>query len=267
MNDAANNFKHRAELVLGPQVMKRLDEIKVIVFGVGGVGSWCAESLVRSGVRNLTIVDSDIVCATNINRQAQATSLNIGARKVDEMSAILKAINPEANINSLHRSFEESTADSFNLAEYDYVIDAIDSVKNKVLLIELCLQYKLKFYSSMGAGAKTDPSRIRVARLTDTQNCPLARVVRQSLRKKKLTTDIWCVFSDELPVKPAIQAICGTGNCADSTEFNEQNAEDSAVDWCAHKKRINGALVHITGIFGFTLASLVIRDVMKDCSK
>ena len=122
-------------MVLGNVAIKKISEVKVIIFGAGGVGSWCAESLIRTGILNLTIVDSDIICPTNVNRQVQATSLNTGASKAAEIAKRLQEINPTADVTAIHNVFDETTSDSFNLSSYDYVIDAIDCLKNKVLIV------------------------------------------------------------------------------------------------------------------------------------
>jgi tRNA A37 threonylcarbamoyladenosine dehydratase len=250
-------------MVLGASVMEILSRIRVIIFGVGGVGSWCAESLVRTGLKNLTIVDSDIICPTNINRQVQATSLNIGRSKVEELGVRLRSINPEANITAVHASYDETSAHEFKLSEYDFVIDAIDSLKNKVLLLEQCVAGGVTVYSSMGAGARNNPARIKIELISKTKNCPLARRVRKLLRDKHVTADILCVYSDELPVDPAVETLCGTGECVcvnDRDTYCSEN-ESTAVDWCGMKKQVNGALVHITAIFGFMLAGMVIEHV------
>jgi tRNA threonylcarbamoyladenosine dehydratase len=265
MNKLYRNIIHRSEMVLGKEIMDAISSVSVIIFGVGGVGSWCAESLVRTGVKNITIVDSDIICPTNINRQAQATSINIGKSKVDEMKVRLIAINKDANITALHAAYDEKSHDSFNLSSYDYVIDAIDSLKNKILLLEMCVQSNITVYSSMGAGARSDPTRIKIDMISKTSNCPLARRVRKLLREKNITSDIPCVYSDELPVSPAIETLCGTGECVcvhDRESFCSENEAES-IDWCGMKKQVNGALVHVTAVFGFMLAGMVIRDIMN----
>lgn len=269
MNSYYANLIHRTELVLGHDSMVKIESARVIIFGVGGVGSWCAEALVRSGIVNLTIVDSDIVCETNINRQAEALSSTVGNIKVVEMQKRLLDINPFANICAINKPFMKETAEEFNLDTYDYVIDAIDSLQHKCFLIQTCLEKKIKIVSSMGAGAKTDPSLIKTDLLERTFNCSLARAVRQRLKKNKVSSRFLCVFSTELPVKPQAIAMCSNGNCAcacdrkkinDESAFNEKT-ELQAVDWCAQKKQINGAMVHITGIFGFTIASCILNDI------
>lgn len=252
-------------MVLGKEAMAAVSKTNVIIFGIGGVGSWCAESLVRTGVRNLTIVDSDIICPTNINRQAEATSLNIGKSKVDEMKSRLLAINNGAMIRAIHSAYDHNTFESFDVASYDYVIDAIDSLQNKILLLEQCVKTNTTVYSSMGAGARTDPSMIKIDLIRKTTNCPLARRVRKMLRDKNVTADIMCVYSDEIPVPPAIETLCGTGECVcvhDRNSYCSENDVES-IDWCGMKKQVNGALVHITAVFGFMLASLVIQDLIN----
>ena len=153
----------RSELLLGDEAMCRIGEKRVIIFGVGGVGSWCAESLVRSGIKHLTIVDSDRVCITNINRQLMATSKTVGQVKVEALKERLLSINPSAEITALQQIFTAETAESFDIGSYDYIIDAIDSLKDKTLLILMATQTDAKFFSSMGAALKLDPTRIKIA--------------------------------------------------------------------------------------------------------
>jgi tRNA A37 threonylcarbamoyladenosine dehydratase len=230
----------------------------VILFGVGGVGSWCAQALIRTGVVHLTVVDSDVVCVTNVNRQAQAVSGNIGRVKVDELKNMLLAINPDAEITALRKIYSEETRNDFGLDACDYIIDAIDSISCKVDLIDTALKLGKKIYSSMGAACKLDPSRIKTASIWKTSGCPLARQVRKGLRKRNAAGDFLCVYSDEaLPNHDTVSA-CGTGDC-----YCPKMNEDGGVDdtWCGRKAVINGSLVHITGTFGFHLAGLVIRDV------
>jgi tRNA A37 threonylcarbamoyladenosine dehydratase len=268
------NITHRTEMVLGGEALRMLQASRVIVFGVGGVGSWCAEALVRTGVTDITIVDSDIICATNINRQLQATSLNVGKVKVEELAARLRSLNPEARITAVNKAFEAESWEDFGLGDFDFVIDAIDSMQNKALLIEKTQAAAAAkpghgpvLFSSMGAAAKLDPTRVRVARLDQTHVCPLARHIRKMLRDRSVPADFLCVYSDELPIDPQARSLCGTDSCTctlDRRAHNRQAGEDGqASDWCAKKKRINGSLVHITGVFGFMLAGLVVQETRK----
>ena len=222
----------RSELLLGPEAMERIAEKRVIIFGVGGVGSWCAESLVRSGIKQLTIVDSDSVCTSNINRQLMATTETVGQVKVDVLRQRLLAINPSAQINAIHEFFTAETAETFHLDTYDYIIDAIDSLKDKALLILMACETKATFFASMGAALKLDPTRIKISEFWKIQGDPLARVLRKRFKREGQypSRKFLCVYSDEL-IEPQ-----GEGK---------------------------GSLVHITAIFGFMLASLVIQDITK----
>lgn len=260
---ARGHLFHRTTLLLGRDTMHALAATRVAIFGVGGVGSWAAEALVRSGVVHLLLVDSDTVCSTNVNRQIQATSLNVGRSKVEELRKRLLEINPHALITAHHGAYNEHTASQFSMEDHDYVLDAIDSLKNKVLLIEHCLDAGVTIYASMGAAAKVDPTMVRVAPLSKTRICPLARMVRKRLARRGINADFPCVFSEEMPINPSAETLCGTGQCACRHSKTGPTGDDDAndPDWCALKKQINGTVVHITGVFGLTLASLVIRDV------
>lgn len=264
---------HRTAMLVGKPAMDRLATARVAVFGVGGVGSWSAEALVRSGIEQLTLVDSDVVCSTNVNRQLQATSLNVGKSKVDELAKRLLEINPHARIDARHIAFTARSCDQFDLGSYDYVLDAIDSLQNKVLLIERCLDAGTTIYSCMGAGAKLDPTQVKAGPLSRTRMCPLAKMVRKRLGKKCVSREFLCVYSEEPPRDPTLETFCGTGQCAcshsqapgkpspDATQPDEDHP-----DWCAAKTRVNGTAVHVTAVFGFTLAGLVIQDLARKAS-
>lgn len=266
MDSFYKSMTHRSEMLLGKSVMDKLSGIKIIIFGLGGVGSWCAEGLVRSGLINLTIVDSDIICPTNINRQIQATSLNIGKSKALELKKRLLEINPSANIDAKHAVYNETTYEDFSLGSFDYVIDAIDSIRNKIHLIERCTKSNVKFFSSMGAASKTDPTKVKIDLLSNTKNCPLARIVRRNLRKQDISTDFFCVYSDELPLDQGSKIPSGSVNteCAEDTEEFTGEYNLKPADLHGNKKRINGSLVHITGAFGFMLTGMVINDIIKN---
>lgn len=254
---------NRAQLLLGSDAMERLSSIKVIIFGVGGVGSWCAESLVRSGISHLTVVDSDRVCITNINRQLMATVKTVGQVKVEALKERLLTINPMAEIDARQQIFSEETADSFCLDSYDYIIDAIDSLKDKRLLIEMACNTKAVFFSSMGAALKMDPTRIKVTEFWKVEGCPLARALRQRFKrlKRKPARKFLCVYSDELLENKGHNASCGTEKCMCPKAKNGPG--DAALlnhEWCSSKAQINGSLMHITAIFGMTIAGLVVKD-------
>ena len=237
----------RMELLVGNAAMEQLYAKRVIIFGVGGVGSWCAESLVRSGIRRLTIVDSDRVCITNINRQLMATTETVGQVKVEALKQRLLSINPSAEITALQQIFCQDTADSFQLDTYDYIIQA-------------------RFFSSMGAALKMDPTRIRVAEFWRVQGDPLARALRKRFKRdgQYPKRKFQCIYSDELLQNLGTVTTCGTEQCL--CPKAKAGPGDPALlnhEWCSAKAQINGTVAHITAIFGFMLASLVVQDVLK----
>ena len=252
---------------MGKETLERIAKKKVIIFGVGGVGSWCAESLVRSGIRHLTIVDSDRVCITNINRQLMATTKTVGQVKVDVLKERLLDINPVAEITALQRIFTAETAADFDIASYDYIIDAIDSLKDKALLIEMACQTNARFFSSMGAALKMDPTRVRVAEFWKVQGDPLARALRKRFKSQKRypRKKFMCVFSDELLQNRGHNATCGTEQCV-CPKATDGPGDPKLLnhEWCSSKAQINGTLAHITAIFGFMLAGLVIGNEAKN---
>ena len=212
--------------LLGEEGFRALQNARVILFGVGGVGGWCAEALLRTGIGHLTIVDFDKVDTTNLNRQVVATHDNIGQSKVFEVQKRLLSIAPQADIQAIERQYNADTADTFDLAQYDIVVDAIDMVECKALLLYRATQAGCKVYSSMGAGRKTDPQKIRTAEFWKVQGCPLARALRTKMKKANLlpAAKIQCVYSEEI-----------SGD--------------------------QGTLAPVVGVFGMTLASMVINDL------
>lgn len=249
---------HRLQLLVGQYGLEELFQTKVLLLGVGGVGSWCAEALVRNGIGNLTIVDSDVVCLTNSNRQLQAMHSTVGMSKVDILANRLRDIHPQATITAINRVYDHDTADSFSLQSYDFVIDAIDSLASKVELIDRALQTEVTLFSSMGASCKLDINRIKVDSFWKTHGCPLAKFVRKRLRYRKITKNFICVFSPENLEPFASTVTCDTGYCASASA----TGKEAAHEWVSHKKKVNGSAVHITGVFGFHLASLVTNSVL-----
>ena len=237
-------YLSRTERLLGAEALERLAKARVILLGVGGVGSWCAEGLVRSGVEHLTLVDSDCVAPSNMNRQLMATVSSIGRPKVEVLRERLLSINPEAEIRAIQATYSDENYQDFELDSYDYIIDAIDTMKNKISLILRASACRAKFYSSMGAALKTDPTRIRVAEFWEVDGCPLGSALRKKLRKEKTfpSKPFLCVYDAEQ------QPNRGT--------IDEAPSEGKAV--------INGTMVHITAIFGFTLSGLVLEDIIRE---
>ena len=174
----------RTEMLLGREGMARLNAAHVAVFGLGGVGSWCAEALARSGVGALTLIDHDEVGLTNLNRQAEATVSTLGRPKAQAMAERAADINPECRLTVLAEKYEPETRERFFGTRYDYVVDCIDLVSCKLDLIETALSRGLPILSSLGTGNKLDPSQFRIGDLAQTEGCPLARVVRKELRKR-----------------------------------------------------------------------------------
>ena len=257
-------FFNRTRLLLGDDTMQRLSDAKVIIFGVGGVGSWCAEGLVRSGIGHLTIVDSDRVCITNVNRQMMATCDTIGMVKVDALKARLLQINPDAEITAVQSIYSAETASQFNLDDFDFVVDAIDSLKDKATLILNATRSKCRFYSSMGAALKLDPTKIEVAEFWKVKGCPLARALRQRFKKRKEfpAKKFLCVYSEEVLSNQGKESSCGTDRCVcPKTTGVDGNPDLANHEWCSSKAVINGSLMHVTSIFGLTIAGLIIKDI------
>ncbi|MDR0302761.1 MAG: epoxyqueuosine reductase QueH [Treponema sp.] len=227
----------RLELITGKEGLEKLKNTKVLVFGLGGVGSWAAEALVRSGIGKIGIIDSDTICASNVNRQVEATTLTIGKSKVRVLKKRLLEINPACEITDWNELFCREKASVFDIASADYVIDAIDSLPHKLDLIETVCGAGVTLFSSMGMALKIDPSLIKTASFWKTTDCPLARLVRQGLRKRGFSSDFTVVYSAEKPL----------------------HAKDAASAPC--EKPANGSVVTVTATAGLFLANLVLRDI------
>ncbi|HAH25273.1 MAG TPA: tRNA threonylcarbamoyladenosine dehydratase [Prolixibacteraceae bacterium] len=258
----------RTELLLGKEIMGKIASKNVIIFGIGGVGSWCAESLIRSGIRRLTLVDSDLVCITNINRQLHATTQTVGEVKTEALKNRLLEINPSAQIQTLQKIYEPETSDSFELDNYDFIIDAIDSLSNKIDLIRKATRTRAVVFSSMGASLKLDPTKIRVAEFWKVKGCPLGSIIRKKIRKGDLPAkEFMCIYSEELLENKGSGNSCGTDKCLCPKSKNAPG--DPALadhEWCSQKAVINGTVAHITAIYGFTLAGLIIQNIYNEGS-
>ncbi len=229
----------RLQMLTGTPAIKKLNQTSIIVFGVGGVGSWAADALVRSGIETITLVDRDLVGPTNVNRQLQATCHNVGRPKVDELKKRLELLNPKVRITAIQNYYDPSTADGFDLARYDYILDCIDSISSKADLIQRAHAGGIKLFSSMGAACKLDPTRIGVGSIWEIQGCPLAKALRRRLRREGFDGDVQTVFS---------------------TETLPANEQTSVGD--GFRKSVNGSAAHVTATFGMFLAGLVIQDVV-----
>lgn len=243
----------RTALIAGEAMMTRLRECSVILFGTGGVGSWCAEALVRSGIGHLTIIDSDTIAVSNINRQLPATTRTVGRIKTDVLRERFLEINPHAQIDAIRDIYTPETAAGFGIGNYDYAIDAIDSLPNKADLILRCTSRdtapREAFYSSMGAALKLHASSIATAEFHRVAGCPLARALRNRFKRigKQPRRKFMCVYSPE--------RLYNRRESGNSTE-SDANGICTSV-----KSRVNGTFAHATAIFGFTLAGLVIEDL------
>ena len=257
---------HRSRLLMGDAPLQRLHDIRVILFGVGGVGSWCAESLVRSGVNHLTIVDSDRVNISNVNRQLMATTQTVGQVKVEVLKERLLSINPEAEITAIQDIYNAENSESFRLNEYDVIIDAIDSLAEKAHLLLTASRTDALLYSSMGAALKMDPTRIQVAEFMKVRGCPLGRALRKKMKHQKVrpAKKFLCVYSDEVLPNLGEADVDGyEPTIAESTTTQEGREDLLSHNWNERKAQINGTMSHITAMFGFTLAGLIVQHFYK----
>ena len=253
---------HRSRLLMGDTPLQRLHDIRVILFGVGGVGSWCAESLVRSGVKHLTIVDSDRVNISNVNRQLMATTQTVGQVKVEVLKERLLSINPEAEITAIQDIYNAENSESFRLNEYDVIIDAIDSLAEKAHLLLTASRTDALLYSSMGAALKMDPTRIQVAEFMKVRGCPLGRALRKKMKHQKVrpAKKFLCVYSDEVLPNLGEADVDGyEPTIAESTTTQEGREDLLSHNWNDRKAQINGTTAHITAMFGFMLAGLIVQ--------
>lgn len=246
-----NQFS-RTQLLLGSEAMERLAGSRVAVFGIGGVGGYVCEALVRSGVGAFDLIDDDKVCLTNLNRQIIATRSTVGKYKVDVMEARMKDINPNVDIRTHKCFFLPENADSFPFAEYDYVVDAVDTVSAKLTLAVKAQEAGVPIISSMGAGNKLDASAFRVADIYKTSMDPLARVMRRELKKRGVRK-LKVVYSQEQPIRPIAdmsiscrtQCICPPG----------------AKHKCTERRDIPGSTAFVPSVVGLIIAGEIVRDI------
>lgn len=231
------NFRTRTALIVGNEGVEKLKNSNVLIFGVGGVGSFAAEAIARAGVGKMTIVDFDDVDITNINRQLPALHSTVGKDKVDVMKERILDINPDIDIKAIKDMYTAENSDQLLSGDYDYVVDAIDMVSSKIHLIESCVKKNLTIISSMGMGNKLDPTKIVVTDIHKTQMCPLAKVVRKELRDRKIKK-LKVVYSTEKPVELKERIMNG-------------------------KKITPGSISFVPSVAGLTIASVVINDLIK----
>jgi len=232
------SWLERTKLLLGEEKLRKLQDSKVLVCGLGGVGGAAAEQLVRAGIGNLCIVDADVVSETNINRQIIATHENIGKYKTDEFHKRLMAINPALNLTIKPVYLKDEILEETLLSGWDFVVDAIDTLSPKQNLIRICYHNKIPFVSSMGSGGKTEPQAIRIADISKSYNCGLARMLRKRLHRIGIYEGITVVFSDEIVDKSVI--------------IEEEST---------NKKSNAGTISYMPVIFGCMCASVVINKI------
>ena len=246
-----NQFS-RTQLLLGGEAMKKLSESRVAVFGVGGVGGYACEALVRSGVGHFDLIDDDKVCLTNLNRQIIATRKTVGKYKTDVMEERMLEINPEVDVTIHKCFFLPENADEFPFSEYDYVIDAVDTVTAKLELVMKCRELNVPIISSMGAGNKLDASAFRVADIYKTKMCPLAKVMRRELKKRGVKK-LKVVYSEEKPTRPIedMSVSCRT-NCI---------CPPGAAHKCTERRDIPGSVAFVPSVAGLIIAGEVVKDL------
>ncbi len=231
----------RTQLLLGEDAMEILKNSRVAVFGVGGVGGYVCEGLVRSGVGQFDLVDSDKVCLTNINRQIIATQKTVGMYKVDVMKERMTQINPDVIVNVHRCFFLPENADEFPFEEYDYVVDAVDTVTAKIALVLKCREKGVRIISSMGAGNKLDASAFRVADIYKTKVCPLAKVMRHELKKRGVKK-LKVVYSEEMPIRP----------------LEDMLSEVESTG----RRSIPGSVAFVPSVAGLIIAGEVVKDIV-----
>lgn len=234
----------RTALLLGEDSVNKFKNLKVAIFGIGGVGGHVCEALVRTGIGNFDLIDNDIVSVTNINRQIIATHKTIGRYKTEVMKERMLEINPDVNVDIHECFFLPETADEFDFSSYDYVVDAVDTVTAKIELIMKATEFNIPIISAMGAGNKLDPSRFQVADIYKTSMCPLAKVMRRELKKRGIKK-LKVVYSDEAPMTPSPDNL----SVKDSVQSN--------------KRATPGSTAFVPAVAGLIIAGEVINDLSK----
>ena len=248
-----NQFS-RTELLLGKDAMEKLRGSRVAVFGIGGVGGYVCEALVRSGVGAFDLIDDDKVCLTNLNRQIIATRSTVGKYKTEVMKERMLDINPEVQVETHQCFFLPENADAFPFEEYDYVVDAVDTVTAKLELVMKCKEKNVPIISSMGAGNKLDASQFRVADIYKTKVCPLAKVMRRELKKRGVKK-LKVVYSEEQPIRPVDDmAISCRTHCI---------CPPGAAHKCTERRDIPGSVAFVPSVAGLIIAGEVVKDLIR----
>ncbi|SUY45084.1 molybdopterin/thiamine biosynthesis family protein [Clostridium putrefaciens] len=250
----AKHSMSRTELLIGEASLNKLKNKKVVILGIGGVGSFAVEALVRGGIGELVLVDDDIICITNLNRQIHATYKTVGRAKVDVMKERILEINPNCEVTALRTYIDSNNMDKIITKDVDYVIDAIDSITSKIEVAIWCENNNKKLISSMGTGNKLDPTEFKVADIYDTKVCPLCRVMRKELRRKGVK-HLKVVYSVEEVLKPAV----------DESIIHKKESvseRDSSKMW-AGKRQVPGSISFVPPVAGMIIAGEVIKDMIR----
>lgn len=246
-----NQFS-RTQLLLGQEGMEKLFQARVAVFGIGGVGGYTVEALARSGVGTLDLIDDDRICLTNLNRQIFATRKTVGQYKVDIAQQRILEINPKAVVHTYKTFYAPQTAELFDFTQYDYVVDAIDTVTGKLELVEQAEKAGVPIISSMGAGNKMDPTAFEVADIYETSVCPLARVMRKELKKRGIKK-LKVVYSKEPPMTPIDDlAISCRTNCI---------CPPGTARKCTQRRQVPGSNAFVPSVVGLIIAGEVVKDL------
>lgn len=242
----------RTQLIFGKEAMDRLKNARVAVFGIGGVGGFTVEALARSGVGAIDIIDDDKVCLTNINRQIIATRKTVGKYKVDVAKERIEEINPDCKVTSFQTFYMPETADQFDFTQYDYIVDAIDTVTGKIALIENAKKAGTPIISSMGAGNKVDPTAFEVTDIYKTSVCPLAKVMRYELKRRGIRK-LKVVYSKEKPIPPIDDmAISCRQHCI---------CPPGTARKCTQRRQVPGSNAFVPSVVGLIIAGEVIKDI------
>ncbi len=244
------NIFTRTELIIGEKNLELLKNAKVIVFGIGGVGSFCIEALARAGVGTLHIVDDDTISITNINRQLIALQSTIGQDKTEVMKSRLLDINPSLKIITSKMFYLESNMNLIDLSGYDYIVDAIDTISSKLLLIEEAKRLNISIISCMGTGNKLDPTKLQIADISKTHMCPLAKVMRFELKKRNIKK-VKVLFSTEKPIKPALLNV--PKDAPSTSEFRDTNV----------RRATPGSISFVPSVAGLIIAGEVVNNIIK----
>lgn len=243
----------RTELLIGRSALDKLAECKVVVFGIGGVGSYTVEALVRGGVGKIVIVDDDEVCLTNINRQIHATYKTIGRPKVEVMKERILDINPNCQVEIFPTYVKEDNITEIIGNDADYVVDAIDTVTSKIAIVMWCKEHNVPIISCMGTGNKLDPTKFKIADLYSTKICPLAKVMRYELRRKGIDS-LKVLYSEEVPMEPRGDVVTCKGGCVCT----------GGTKKCLAKRQIPGSISFVPPVAGLIIGGEVIKDLIKD---